>query len=232
MAQPPSPSRRGITDGAKSVAPLLLGVIPFGLVFGVVAAGSTVGPWLGGSTSVIMFAGAAQLATLQLIDAGAAGAVVIATALVINARHLMYSAALAPHFQEFPRGARFALPYIMTDQAFAVSIVRFGDVTDPLYKRRYFTGAALALWVTWQISTVTGIALGAQVPASWSLDFAIPLVFLVLLIPAIKSRADLVAAVVGGTIAVAASGAPYGLGLMIGAVSGVVAGIVTHRMAT
>jgi 4-azaleucine resistance transporter AzlC len=205
-------------------------VIPFGLVFGIVAAGSTVGPWLGGSTSVIIFGGAAQLATLQLIDAGVTGAVVIATALVINARHLMYSAALAPHFRDFPTIARFALPYVMTDQAFAVSIVRYGDVTDPVYKQWYFTGAALALWVTWQISTIVGIILGAQVPASWSLDFAIPLVFLVLLIPAIKSRPELIAAVVGGGIAVAAAGAPYGLGLMIGAISGVVAGIIAQRV--
>ena len=230
MAGSDSQRRRGTSDGARAVAPLLIGVIPFGLVFGIVAAGSTVGPWLGGATSVIIFAGAAQLATLQLIDAGAAGAVVIATALVINARHLMYSAALAPHFQQFPTIARFALPYVLTDQAFAVSIVRYSEVTDPVYKRWYFTGAALALWITWQISTVVGIVLGAQVPASWSLDFAIPLVFLVLLVPSIKSRPDLIAAVVGGAIAVAAAGAPYGLGLMIGAVSGVVAGVVAQRV--
>ena len=180
-------------------------------------------------TSVIIFAGAAQLATLQLIDAGIAGAVVIATALVINSRHLMYSAALAPHFREFPAIARFTLPYVLTDQAFAVSIVRYGDVNDPVYKQWYFTGAALTLWITWQISTIVGIVLGAQVPASWSLDFAIPLVFLVLLVPSIKSRPDLIAAVVGGGVAVAAAGAPYGLGLMIGAISGVVAGVIAQR---
>jgi len=225
-----STRRAGTVDGARAVAPLLIGVIPFGLVFGIVAAGSAVGPWLGGSTSVIIFAGAAQLATLQLIDAGIAGAVVIATALVINSRHLMYSAALAPHFREFPAIVRFTLPYVLTDQAFAVSIVRYGDVNDPVYKQWYFTGAALTLWITWQISTVVGIVLGAQVPASWSLDFAIPLVFLVLLVPSIKSRPDLIAAVVGGGVAVAAAGAPYGLGLMIGAVSGVVAGVIAQRV--
>lgn len=230
MAETHADRTHGISDGARAVAPLMIGVIPFGLVFGIVAAGSTVGPWLGGSTSVVIFAGAAQLATLQLIDAGVAGAVVIATALVINARHLMYSAALAPHFQEFPTVARFALPYVLTDQAFAVSIVRYGEVTDPVYKQWYFTGAALTLWTTWQISTVAGIALGAQVPASWSLDFAIPLVFLVLLVPAIKSRSELIAALVGGGIAVAAAGAPYGLGLMIGAISGVIAGVIAQRV--
>jgi 4-azaleucine resistance transporter AzlC len=227
---PESNRRSGTIDGARAIGPLMIGVIPFGLVFGIVAAGSSVGSWLGGSTSVIIFAGAAQLATLQLIDAGVAGAVVIATALVINARHLMYSAALAPHFQEFPAIARFTLPYVMTDQAFAVSIVRYGEVTDPVYKQWYFTGAAMSLWITWQISTVAGIVLGAQVPASWSLDFTIPLIFLVLLVPAIKSRTELIAALVGGGVAVAAAGAPYGLGLIIGAISGVIAGVIAQRV--
>ena len=156
MTQDRSIRSTALTDGVRAFAPLLIAVIPFGLVFGIVAAGSEVGPWLGGATSFIIFAGAAQLATLQLIDAGAAGAVVIATALVINARHLMYSAALAPAFREFPKAARFVLPYLLTDQAFAISIVRFGEVEDPVYRRWFFTGAGLSLWVPWQIFTIVG----------------------------------------------------------------------------
>ncbi|MGB5533084.1 MAG: AzlC family ABC transporter permease [Acidimicrobiia bacterium] len=229
MVKHQSTRNKALADGVRAFAPLLIAVIPFGLVFGIVAAGSEVGPWLGGFTSFIIFAGAAQLATLQLIDAGAAGAVVIATALVINARHLMYSAALAPAFREFPKGARFALPYLLTDQAFALSIVRFGEVEDPAYRLWFFTGAGLSLWVPWQIFTIAGIVLGAQIPASWSLDFAIPLMFVILLVPTIKGRPDLLAAVVGATVAILAAGAPYGLGLIIGAVSGVVAGVVAHR---
>ncbi len=229
MPHDPSVRRTAFIEGARAFAPLIIAVIPFGLVFGIVAAGSDVGPWLGGAASVIIFAGAAQLATLQLIDAGAAGAVVIATALVINARHLMYSAALAPAFREFPRAARVALPYLLTDQAFAISIVQFDRVEEPVYRRWYFTGAGLGLWVTWQISTVTGIVVGAQVPASWSLDFAIPLMFVILLVPTVKGRPELIAAAVGAGIAVAAADAPYGLGLMIGAVSGIVAGVVALR---
>jgi len=224
-----TPRQRGIKDGALAVAPMMIGVIPFGLVFGIVAAGSSIGPLLGGASSVIIFAGAAQLAAIELVNAGVAAAVVIATALVINARHLMYSAALAPHFRSFPAPARFALPYLMTDQAFAVSIVKYPDESDPVYQQWFFTGAAATLWIVWQISTISGIVLGAQIPGSWSLDFAIPLVFLVLLVPTVKSRPDLVAAIVGGGIAVAAAGAPYGLGLMIGAISGIVAGVVTQR---
>lgn len=227
--QVPDVRRSGIFDGSRAVAPLLVGVIPFGLIFGVTAAGSVVGGGLGYATSFIIFAGAAQLATIQLLDADVAAIVVIATALVINARHLMYSAAMAPHFREFPAASRVTLPYLLTDQAFAVSIVRYDETTDPTYKRWFYFGAGITLWVAWQITTAAGVLLGAQVPPSWSLDFAIPLVFLALLIPAVRSRPALVAAVVGGGVALAASSAPYGLGLIVGAVSGVVAGVAAER---
>jgi 4-azaleucine resistance transporter AzlC len=221
--------RQGAADGARAVSPLLIGVIPFGLVFGVTAVGTSVGGALGYATSIVIFAGAAQLATVQLLDVGAAALVVIATALIINARHLMYSAALAPHFREFPRWARLALPYLLTDQAFAVSIVRYETTSDPAYKQWFFTGAAATLWIVWQFSTAAGVALGTSIPESWSLDFAIPLVFLALLVPAIKTRPALVAALSGGAIAVLASGAPYGLGLIIGALAGVGAGVLAER---
>lgn len=230
MNQGKSTRNTAFVDGVRAFAPFVIAVIPFGLVFGIVAAGSDVGSWLGGASSFIIFAGAAQLATLQLIDAGAVGAVVIATALVINARHLMYSAALAPAFREFPKSARIVLPYLLTDQAFAISVVRFGHVDDPAYRRWFFTGAGAGLWVTWQVFTVVGIVVGAQVPATWSLDFAVPLMFLILLVPTLKGRPEVIAAVVGAAVAVATVSAPYGLGLMIGAISGVVAGVIAQRV--
>ena len=221
--------KEGFVDGTKAVSPLLIGVVPFGLVLGIIAADSSIGPALGYATSIIIFGGAAQLATIQLLDEGALAAVVIATALVIGSRHVMYSAALAPHFSEFPRWARYALPYVLTDQAFAVSIVRYQEVTDPAYKRRFFTGAALTLWGSWQLATLTGIVVGGQLPQSLSLEFAIPLVFAALLVLTVHSRPEVVAAIVGGGIAVLAAPAPYGLGLIIGALSGVAAGVLAHR---
>ena len=223
--------RPAFLDGMRSVVPLLIGVAPFGLIFGVTAAGSAVGGGLGYASSLIIFAGAAQLATVQLLTAGSAAVVVVATALVINARHLMYSAALAPHFREFPTGWRLTLPYILTDQAFAVSVSRFDEGTTPEYKRWYFLGGAISLWTTWQLSSAAGVVLGASVPESWSLDFAIPLVFLALLVPALKDRPSVVAAVVGGVVALAAHGVSYNLGLLIGALVGIAAGVVAERVA-
>ncbi|MFB3049873.1 MAG: AzlC family ABC transporter permease, partial [Acidimicrobiia bacterium] len=117
-----------------------------------------------------------------------------------------------------------------TDQAFAVSIVRYQDVTEPVYKRRFFTGAALTLWGTWQLATLTGIVAGGQLPQSLSLEFAIPLVFVALLVLTVRNRPEFVAAIVGGVVAVLAISAPYGLGLIIGALSGVAAGVLANRI--
>lgn len=225
-----SAARTGFGDGARAVSPLLLAVVPFGLVLGVTAAATAVGGVLGIATSSIIFAGAAQLVTVQLLDAGTSLFVVILTALVVNVRHLMYSAALAPHFSEFPRRSRLLLPYLLTDQAFALSSVRYETTDDPLYKRWYFTGAGSTLWVFWQISTVVGVVLGAQIPDSLGLSFAIPLVFLALLIPVVQTRPGLLAAVVGGLVAVAAFDAPYGLGLVIGALAGITAGVAAEQV--
>lgn len=224
--------RSGLRDGGRAVSPLLLAIVPFGLVLGVTAAASeVVGGTLGIATSFIIFAGAAQLVTVQLLDAGSSLVVIVVTALIVNVRHLMYSAAMAPHFSEFPRRSRYVLPYLLTDQAFAVSMLRYETTEDPEYKRWYFIGSGMTLWVSWQLSTIAGVALGAQIPESLGLDFAIPLVFLVLLIPAVQTRPGLVAAIFGGLIAVAASGAPYSLGLVIGALSGVAAGVAAERLA-
>ena len=222
--------RLALRDGAVAVLPLLVGVAPFGLIFGVTAAASTVGVGLGFAMSSIIFGGAAQLAVVQLIDAKAAIATVVITGLVINSRHMMYSAALTPYFRDFSLRARLSLPYLLTDQAFAVSITRYQDVEGPAYRRWFYFGAGASLWLTWQITTGAGVLIGAQIPERWSLEFAIPLVFLGLLGVAVHSRPTAAAALVGGAVAVLAQDAPYQLWMFIGALAGVIAGITTEKV--
>ena len=221
--------RTAIRDGLVAVSPLLVGVIPFGLILGVTAAGTAIGGGLGFATSIIIFGGAAQLTVIGLIESQAAVATLVITGIVINSRHMMYSAALAPYFRDFSPRARWALPYILTDQAFALSILRFEQVEDPVYRRWFYIGVAMTLWVTWQITTIIGVLVGAQLPRSWSLDFAVPLVFVALLALAVKTRPSLVAAVVGGVVAVAAQDAPYQLWMIIGTAAGVAAGVLAER---
>jgi 4-azaleucine resistance transporter AzlC len=212
--------------------PLLVGIVPFGLLVGVTAASTEIGGLLGSLTSVIIFAGAAQLATIELIDQGAAALVVIATGLVINSRHLMYSVALAGPFGEFPRRWRLALPYLLTDQSFVLSATRWEAETSPRYRRWFFLGTGLGLWLPWQATTLTGVLVGTEVPESWSLEFAVPLVFLGLLTAGLKNPASVAAAATGGVVAVAAAGMPWNLGLIVAIGAGVGTGVLVRRWGT
>ena len=233
---PPHHARRAFTEGVRALLPILIGVMPFGLIFGVTAAELPVDNVLGWASSFIIFAGASQLAAVDLLADNAAPAVVILTVLVINARHLMYSASLEAHFRDFPVRDKVLLPYLLTDQAYAMSILRFDDADlDPTYRKWYFLGAGLALWTTWQLSTTVGIVVGDVIPDAWRLEFAVPLVFLALLVPSVRTRPAFVAAAVAAAIAVAGrianggEGLPLNLGLILGALAGVVAGTLADR---
>ena len=216
-------------EGSRAVAPILLGVVPFGLIFGVTAAASDVPLLAAWASSFIIFAGAAQLAVVGILGAGGAAIVAVFTAVIINARHLMYSADMGRYTVEAPLGRKAVMAYVLTDQAYLVTSHRFPDPASAEGFTSFYFGSAVTLWLTWQVATTAGILLGTAVPSSWSLEFAIPLTFLALLILAIKDKPGLVAAAVGGIIALAAVGLPYHLGLLLGALSGIVAGVAAER---
>ena len=217
--------RRGVRD----VSPLLLGIAPFGLVTGIAAVNAGLGIEQAVGMSILVFAGAAQLAALELIRTDAPLVVIVVTAAIINLRMLMYSASIAPHFRRFAARWKGALAYVLTDQAYALAIARF-EIEDPVDKRSYYLGVALPIWVVWQTMTVAGVYLGTSVPPAWGLEFTVPLVFLALLVPAVEDRETLIAAAVGGGGAVLGAGLPLNLGLPVGATAGVVAGAVAERV--
>ena len=224
--------RRGVRDAA----PILIGIAPFGLVAGAAAIDAGLTPLQAVGLSVVVFAGASQLAAIDLLGSNAELLVVVVTGLVINLRMVMYSASIAPHFRPLRTWWKSLCSYVLTDQAYALSIARYTDRDlDSTERRDYYLGVAVSLWVVWQCCTVLGIVVGARVPDSWGLEFAVPLVFLSLLVPAVTTRPKLVAAVVGGSVAVAGDvfGVPFNLGLIAGGLAGVVAGvIVDERLAT
>lgn len=217
----PPPVFRPLVAGAKDVAPILLGVIPFGIIVGASAvnAGFSTGQALG--MSVIVFAGASQLAAIDLLARGAAVPVVVLTVLVINLRFLMYSAALTPHFSHLSARWKALVSYLITDQAFAVSVHRFQREPGLTGRLWYYLGTAIVLWVTWQLGTVVGVFLGTLVPVSWELDFTVPLVFVALLVPSLRDRGNQVAASVAGFVALAGQGLPYNLGLILASFAGI-----------
>jgi 4-azaleucine resistance transporter AzlC len=231
---PPEPSRwREFVAGCRDEAPILLGVAPFGMIYGVLALGAGLDPGTSQAMSSVVFAGSAQFISTQLIRDGVPAAVLVATVFVVNLRHALYSASLAGELKHLPARWKGLLAYLLTDEAYAVIQARItrdaagGAAPAPL-RHWYFLGAGLTLWASWQASTAAGIFLGAQVPAGWSLDFTLALTFIALVFPALKDRASLAASLTGGLLAVAAVGLPYKLGLMVAALCGIVAGLVVE----
>lgn len=211
--------------GATAMAPILLGAVPFGLVAGAapVAAGLGGGAAVGFST--LVFAGASQLAAVDVLAGGGTALVAVLTACTINLRMVLYSASLAPSLAGEPVRRRLLVAYLLTDQAYALSITRWARDDGPEGRVPYFLGAATLLWVAWQASTVAGALVGGAVPDAVPLDFAVPLVFLVLLVPILRTVPAAVAAAVGGLTAVLAAQAGAGpLSVVAGAAAGIVAG--------
>jgi predicted branched-subunit amino acid permease len=204
-------------------------VFPFGLIAGVAAveAGLTTVQAL--AASPMIFAGASQLAAMDLIGRSSPVPVIVLTALVINARFAMYSAALAPPFASLPIRHRAVAAYLLTDQAFAMSTIRFARTDEPATARfAFYLGAALVLALTWHTATIVGVVVGSGVPPEWSLDFAVPLVFIALLFPAITDRATRVAAITAAIAASSLRGMPLNLGLLTAALIGIVAGLIAR----
>jgi predicted branched-subunit amino acid permease len=233
MLQPTA--RAELLAGARAVAPMLIGVIPFGLVAGATPVTGGLGGGAAIGLSTIVFAGASQLAAADALADGGGALVAVIAACTINLRLLLYSASLAPHLADVPLRRRLFIGYLLTDQAYAVSITRWsaeahaGTPHGAGHKVPFYLGAALLLWANWQVCTVIGVLIGAAVPDSLPLDFAVPLVFLVLLVPAITSRPAAVAAIVGGLAALLADEAGAGhLGVLVGALAGIAAGAVTE----
>jgi 4-azaleucine resistance transporter AzlC len=216
-------------EGVRTVAPVLLGVVPFALVAGVAAASAGLSLLEAMGMSVIVFAGASQLAALDLLSQDAPLAVVVVTAAVINLRMMMYSASIAPHFRSVSARWKAVLAYLLTDQAYALSLTRYGE-DDAIDRKYFYLGTAATLWVVWQLGTLAGVLLGAGVPDSWGLEFAVPLVFLAVLVPALEDRASVAAGVVAAVVAIVGGGLPLNLGLLVAAAVGIVVGMVFEEV--
>jgi predicted branched-subunit amino acid permease len=230
-----NPTRRAMIEGARDAALLVLGYIPFGLAAGAAMAQTEVSPVVSILSAPIIFAGASQLVAIQLLNSGASIAIVVLSVLVVNARHLLYSASLEPHWAHWSRGQRMAGAFFLADPVYALAISRFerdqgpGTKSEQLY---YYFTTSIILVFGWTGLISAGIALGGFIPEWVPLELAIPLTFLLLVLPLIKDRAGLVAACVGGLVALVADPLPFGFGLMVGAVAGLIAGgIVLARTA-
>jgi predicted branched-subunit amino acid permease len=271
----------------RDVLPALPANVPFGIIAGVATVAVGVGPGQAVAFAGLLFAGAAQVAAVELLDQHAPVAVVVLTALVVNLRYLMYSASLATHFEDLSTRWKLVVAYFLLDVTYALSIARFdgqakpgpdadskpdsatdsdpdpdvdsdpdsatdsdsdpdvdsdsdpdtdsnpdsesesGLGSDPTGDGRwYYLGTALPLWATWVGASIVGITFGARVPQSWQLDFAIPLLFMGLLFPALDGTPSYVAGGVAGVLAIAGFGLPFDAGILVAAIGGIAAGVV------
>ncbi|HEX4331205.1 MAG TPA: AzlC family ABC transporter permease [Usitatibacter sp.] len=222
-------SRDEFAAGAREVSPVLVGLVPFGLVAGVAATASGLTPLQGFALSALSFSGIAQLIVCQLIAAKSPAIVVVAAGSIVSLRFVMYSASVSPHLAHLDRRWRALLAFLMTDQSFAMATARFSAPGDAGFRHWHTLGASITLYLAWQFTVAVGIAVGAQVPGSWSLDFAVVLTFIALLVPAVRTRADLGAAIVAGAVALIAAGLPYRLALVAASLAGIAAGMAMER---
>ena len=205
--------------------PLFLPAIPFGFVLGLAITESAMPAAIGWSTSPLIFAGAAQLAVVTLAGTASVWAVIVA-GLVINTRHVMYSAAMAPAFQRQPRWMRWLGPMFLIDQVFALAFLQVDR--PPAEFRRYYLSAGLFFYLNWQWAVALGMVVGPVVPDSWRLEFAPAVMFLGLVLIGINRMPQAVAALVGGTVGLATAGLRDRLGILIGALAGVAAATVAE----
>ncbi len=214
--------RRGFWQGA----PMVVVIVPFALLFGILARETGLGVAEAMGFSVLVIAGASQFAAVQLLSENAPMLVVVASALIVNLRMSMYSAALTPHLGAAPVWQRGLIAYFMFDQTFAGAMADY--TRDPRQslqaKVAYFAGITVALAPAWLVATLVGATMRTAIPPELALDFAVPVTFLAIIAPMLRSVPHVVAAVVAVVVALLAAGLPYNLGLVVASVAAMLAG--------
>jgi predicted branched-subunit amino acid permease len=226
-----SPIRKAFLRGVISALPMTVVVGPFALLFGVVATEAGLNVVETMLFSVSVFAGASQFAALQTMQENAPVLVVLATALAVNLRMVMYSVTLAPHFGELPLRSRALMAYFLVDQSFATTVAEIdrNPAMTALEKRAVFYGAVVAVAPLWFLASLAGGLIGQAIPPDYALDFALPITFLAMVAPMLRSLPHLVAAGVSILLSLALAGMPYGTGLLVAASVAMAAGAGLER---
>ena len=219
----------GARAGFVAYLPVSVGLIPWALVVGMAmtSVGFTTAQAMG--MNIIVFAGTAQLGTLPLIAADAPVWLIITTALALNLRFVIFSAAIAPGFRGVGAPGRWLAGHVLTDGVFAVCLDKLLHVEDPAWRLGYYLAPALWAWVLWQVFALTGIYAAGFIPKTWSLEFMATIALITLLVPMAKVRPMLIAALVGGASATLLRNMPLRLGVVIGICAGIAAGFAAEH---
>ncbi len=218
---------QGVRDGA----PFILVIIPFSTLFGVVATEAGLNVFETLTFSVLVIAGAAQFTAVELLRNDAPTVIALVSALAVNLRMAMYSASLVPYLGQASVGQRALAAYFTVDQTYACAVLKFEQNPDWTIGQRltYFFSVALPICPLWYIFTVVGAMIGGSIPEGLALDFAIPVTFLALIGPMLRTRAHVAAALVSVTVALLLAFLPYNLGLLVAGLAGMMAGAEVER---
>ena len=217
--------------GARDSLPMIVGILPFGLIYGAMSSVAGLSLWQALGMSLLVYAGSAQFIVLSLLMAGSGAAVILLTTFIVNLRHVLYSAALQPYVGALPQRWRVPLAFGLTDETYAVVQRRYLLHGLDQHGQWYHAGVALALYLSWVSSSLAGALLGQQVPdlAGWGLDFAMLATFIGIVVPTLRNRPQIGAALVAAAVALLCRAWPWQLGLMMAALSGIAAGILLER---
>ncbi len=218
------------SKGAIDVLPLMIPVVPFGIIFGAIGIELGFGPYLTYATSIIIFSGASQIVMLQLLSAGASSLVAITSSSVISTRHLLYGAVVSQHLNQLSIYWKIVLSYLLTDQAFAVSNEYFKKNANNIFKHYHLVGSGFTLWFIWQLTTVIGIVLGSIVPDELGLTFTIPLTFLALLVNFLRNINHLVVITLSGISSLIFFDAPFKSYIIISSIIALVGAAILIKL--
>ena len=225
--------RSALSAGLRAALPVLLGIVPFGVITGVAMVASGIPPLAARVMSVIVFAGASMMACAQLLSQGTPELLIVLATLFINLRFMMYSASLRLHLADLPLRWRLLVAYLQADNVYGLTLARFSERSYSLEEKLgYFLGAGVPIWIAWQAAVLAGVVIGAGVPASWRLEFAGPLAFIAMTIPLLRVRAMGAAALAAGLVVIATAGLPLRLNVMVAAIVGIGVGLSFEKHKT
>lgn len=218
--------------GVRATAPLVVGAIPFGILFGALAVNSGLSTGAAVAMSAFVFAGSSQFIAAGLYGSGAGLAIIVLTTFVVNLRHSLYSVTLAPHMKHLPQRWLAPLAFWLTDESFVVVAERYRQRDASPYKHWFYLGSAVFMYLNWNLCTWIGILAGQRLPnpADWGLDFALIVTFIGMVTPGLRSRPVIASVLAAGIAAIALVGLPNRLGLIAAALIGVAAGMVVERL--
>lgn len=218
--------------GLAATLPLMISAIPFGVIFGTLATGQGLSPLAVMSMSLFVFSGSAQFIAILLLGTGSALGIVWLATLILNLRHLLYAATLVDHVRHLNQGWRFVLAATLTDETFAVMERHYRVEGGSPRAHWFYLASCLGMYLNWQFWTYIGIVLGTEFPQikSWGLEFAMVVTFIGIVMPALRSSPFWAAAAVAGLVATLANALPYKLGLMLGGLAGILAGLAVQEL--